>query len=175
MFVHRFDADRFVELISTPPRPPPPPMPPIADLYEIAPINVKAAGGFDAVEMPGSTDALADCTDDLYTPCVPADREHPWLLYDMGREHDVHAVVIRLTFPAPPSPPSVPPLPPPQSPPQPPPPLPSRPPPSPPPPSPPNFPPLDCSAVVDDCLINNVYHTNNGLCELAKLKQLPTH
>lgn len=130
---------------------------------------MKAAGGFDAVEMPESTDALADCTDDLYTPCVPADREHPWLLYDLGQEHDIHAVVIKILYDAPPSPPAIPPSSPPSPPPTPPPPSPRSPPPSPyhpSPHSPPTLPPVHCSLVNNnDCVINNVYHFNNGLCE----------
>lgn len=161
-----FDAQRFEALLVRPPQPPPPPLPPTSSLTLATPVNVIAAGGFDVSEMPNATDALAACTDSGLTPCVPADRGQPWVLFDLGQSFDdIYSVEIFLMPQAPPSPPQ----PPPQSPP----PLPGAPPP-PPPPSPMTFPttvgtstevPILCSENGDTCVINNVYHHNNGICE----------
>lgn len=161
-----FDADRFEQLIQLPPQPPPPPMPPTNDMLLKAPTRVLASGGFDSSEMTGSVSSLADCTDEGETPCVPTDREHPWIMLDLGSEFDnIYAVKVVLMPPAPPSPPADPPPSPPPDPSRPPPPPPPSPKPTPPPPNPPSPPLVDCTALVDDCIISNVMHTNNGLCE----------
>ena len=170
------DADRFQDLIKLPPAPPPPPMPPLSDLVVATPTRVLASGGFDTSEMPGSTDVLSECTDSGQTACVPMDKEHPWILYDLGQELDnIYAVEIFLMPPAPPSPPSPPPLPPPPNPNGPPPPPPPSPQPSPPPPGAPPPPSIPCDDNVNNCLINQVEHTNNGICALARFEPIPPH
>lgn len=141
-------------------------MPPTTDMTLAPAIRVIAAGGFDAFEMHNSVTPTADCTDDGETPCVPADREQPWLLYDMGQEfNDIYAVEIMFMPPAPPSPPYGPPPGSPPVPSTPPPPPPPSPKPEPPPPSPLSLPPLDCSANQDSCMVHNVEMYNNGICE----------
>lgn len=173
-----FDADRFEELIQLPPAPPPPPLLPFSSLTYLSVVGVRASGGFDSVEMPTAlTDdaRLLHCTDGSSgTPCVPANREHAWLMLDLGTEQDsIYAVEITLIVPAPPSPPFSPqPLfpPPPQPPPLPPPPSPK---PTPPPPID-DYPRVSCETInTDDCMIGQVSHSGNGLCEDGYMSSNP--
>lgn len=89
-----------------------------------------------------------------------------WILLDLGEQKDnIYAVEIYLMPPAPPSPPQSPPLPPPPVPNGPPPPPPPSPRPSPPPPTPPSPPAIDCGTNQDNCVINQIEHHANGICE----------
>jgi hypothetical protein len=97
-------------------------------MVEATPIRVLAAGGFDDMEMNTHQDTVGHCTDDGQTPCVPHDREHPWILLDLGGQKDeILAVELFLMPPKSPSPPPsplpppypLPNIPPPQSPPHP--------------------------------------------------------
>lgn len=132
----------------------------------LSPVRVTAAGGFDAKEMQVGNE-ISDCTDTADTACVPADREHAWIMFDFGAQtNGVYAVEISLMLPAPPSPPSSPPPSPPPLPGAPPLPFPQSPKPSPPPPSPPSSPPVSCTGInIDNCTINLVDHGGNGICE----------
>ena len=167
-----FDAQRFEALLVLPPRPPPPPLPAASEMDALDVSDVYAAGGFDAAQMhvAGSPaehlGQLEHCTDDAGTPCVPLERERPWLGFELGSvDRTIHAVRIVLMPPAPPAPPS-PPAPPPPAPPLPRPP-PKPPPPAPPPPAPPppHPPAIDCTDNKDDCIVNHVVRHNNGFCE----------
>lgn len=167
-----FDSDRFEQLIQLPPAPPPPPLLPFSSLTYLPVVAVRASGGFDSAQMPTAlTDnaVLFHCTDvdgSSGTPCVASGTEHPWIMFDLGEEHEIYSVELTLVMPAPPAPPTSPsplspplPCPPPS-------PMPPSPKPLPPPPDPPAMPPVSCDYVnVDNCTSNLVSHIANGICE----------
>eukprot|EP00966_Prymnesium_polylepis_P097955 2268820-Prymnesium_polylepis.1 len=85
---------------------------------------------------------------------------------DLGSEYsDIYAVEIVFMPPAPPSPPDAPPPQPPPLPSNPPPPPPPSAKPNPPPPKPPSPPLVDCTSLVDSCIVQQIDHTSNGICE----------
>lgn len=143
-------------------------MPPLGDLVEVTPIDVLASGGFHPFT---GANALAACSDSLAgTPCIPSDRDHPWIMYDLGQQYvypqALYAARIHLMPPAPPSPPSPPPSPPPLPPPSPSPPPPPSPSPSPPVPSvPPQTYRCTRGGDRDACWYGAANHASNGICE----------
>ena len=162
------DSATITRLVDLPPSTPPPPMPPLGDLVAVTPIDVLAAGGFHPFT---GANALAACSDSLAgTPCIPSDRDHPWIMYDLGQQYvypqALYAARIHLMPPAPPSPPSPPPSPPPLPPPSPQPPPPPSPSPSPP---VPNLPPQSYRCTRggdrDACWFGAANHASNGICE----------
>jgi hypothetical protein len=122
------------------------------------------------------------CTDGISdTLCMGAGSENAWIMFDLGEPmlvKGVEIVVFQTSADAPSPPPAPPPRVPPSLPPEIP--LPPRPPPIQSPASPPPYPaaPPRCNYLrFDDCIVNFIDHTNDGICDglLACSNPRPTH
>ena len=109
------DSATLTSLVDLPPSAPPPPMAPDADLTQLTVTRVMAKGGLVDLDI---TTALTACADNAQTECVATELEQPWLLFDLGAQHDrLYSARLYLMPPSSPSPPWPPP---PQNPPAPP-------------------------------------------------------
>ena len=116
--------------------------------------------------LPADDDLLLCRKSDQADAIESATRTHPWIGWDLGEQVDeLFAVEIVLSSREPPSPPTAPPPQPPGLPPPSPSFPPRAPPPSPPPPPPPGAPAICNDVNIDECTIDQVHHTNNGICE----------
>ena len=135
----RADTDRFQALMTTPPLPAPPPLPPVSNMTELLAVRVLAAGGFNSRETPSGSE-LSACSVVDNVACVANDLEHAWIMWDLGVTQRLSAVRISL-MPA--NTPSL------QGTPTP---LPSA--------------PVICNGInTDNCVVNLVSKTNDGICD----------
>ena len=152
-----YDLERVEALLAVGMPPPPPDPIVLSEGYDQVP----------AVALLGTAATLQHAQDGLATTVVAStELVHPWMALDLGSQHRLVVASITLAPLAPPQPPSAPPPAPPS--------LPPPPDPSPPPPPPgspdatnPTTPLPDCSTVpnTDNCIVNLVVRTNNGICE----------